>query len=441
MRLKSNCNKNCITPCSRPLKELDCRSVILPPAPAQGYVKAWAPAGTEVITSGALFPQAVRRQRLLVAVGAIILMGLALTAGCRRQDAGARDNPRSVAAVPVSVAVVEQKTVPVQLRTFGTVESYATVGIKSQVVGELMTIHFQEGQDVKRGDPLFTIDPRPFEAALQMAQANLARDTAQSKNAQSEAARAEKLFREGVLTQEELDRRRTAADALTAAVQADAAAVDQAQLQLEYCFIHAPMDGRTGSRHADVGELVKIGGDSPLVTINQIKPIYVAFSPPQQELGRIRKYLAQEQKLAVEAIIPAGGGPPNRGLLTLVENQIDLATGTIRLKGTFANEDERLWPGQHVEVVLTLTRQSDAIVAPAQAVQTRQAGQFVFVVKDDNTVEDRPVTMDRTINNESVISEGLQPGEKVVTDGHLRLVPGAPVELKDALPVREVKEP
>ena len=349
---------------------------------------------------------------------------LFLTCSC-----GKSGQPVKKEGVPVTVSTVIQKTVPIQLRAIGNVEAYSTVSVKSQIGGELIRIHFKEGQDVKKGDILFTIDPRPYEAALKQAEANLARDTAQLENARVDARRYGELVSKGYVAQQQYDQIQTNAAALEATVLADKAAVENAKLQLSYCFIHAPLNGRTGSLLSHQGDMIKANADNPMVVINQIQPIYVTFSIPEQHLREIKRYMAKG-KLKGEAIIPGDENSPVQGIVTFVDNTVDTSTGTIKLKGTFENKEKRLWPGQFVNVVLTLTTQPDAIVVPSQAVQTGQQGLYVFVVKSDLTVESRPVVTGRNLDGEVVIEKGLAPGEQVVTDGQLRLVPGAKVEIK-----------
>jgi len=335
-------------------------------------------------------------------------------------------------AMPVSVATVVAKTVPVEVSAIGTVEAYSTVSVKAQVTGELTGVYFQEGQEVKKGQLLFTIDRRPFEAALHQAEASLARDIAQAQNARAQARRYAKLFEGGVASKEQYDQMQTSADALDAAVRADKAAVENAKLQLEYCTITSPIDGRAGSLMVHVGNLVKANDVPVLLVINQISPIYVDFALAQQYLSEVKKYMATG-RLRVAAFLPNDEQHPEQGVLTFVDNAVDTSTGTIRLKGTFANTARRLWPGQFVNVLLTLTAQPKAIVVPSQAIQSSQAGSYVFVVTSDLKAESRPVAVGRTIAGEAVIEKGLQPGEKVVTDGQLRLVPGARVEIKAGL--------
>ncbi len=358
-----------------------------------------------------------------------ILAAVAFLSACSQNGArGDVAQPFMSVVAPVTVAPVAQKTVPVELRAIGNVEAYSTVSVKSQVEGQLERVYFREGQDVKKGDLLFTIDSRPFEAALRQAEANLARDQAQEKNARAQADRSEKLFESGIVSKDQFDQVRTNFDALQAAVRADQAAVENAKIQLGYCSIRSPVEGRTGNLMVHEGNVVK-ANDTALVVINQINPLYVDFSVPEQFLPEIKKYQTRG-KLKVEAIMPNEEARPEQGVLTFVNNAVDSGTGTILLKGTFPNAEKRLWPGQFVNVVLVLTSLPNAVVVPSQAVQTGQQGQYAFVVKPDLTVDLRPVATGETIGGETVIEKGLQPGEKVVTDGQLLLRPGAKVEVK-----------
>jgi multidrug efflux system membrane fusion protein len=330
--------------------------------------------------------------------------------------------------VPVKTGDVMQQNVPVQVRTIGNVEAYSTVSIKAQVGGEVEGVYFQEGQDVKKNDLLFKIDPRPYEAALRQAEAALARDLAQAKNAEEQARRYEILVQKNYVSRDQYDQLRANADALAAVVEADKANVENSRLQLAYCTIKSPISGRAGTVLVNAGNVVK-ASDIAMTTINQIMPIYVTFSVPEQNLADIKKYMARGE-LKVEAIVPGDETHPARGDLTFIDNAIDSTTGTIKLKGTFENRDKRLWPGQFVNVVLTLTVQRNAVIIPSAAVQSGQQGQYVFVVKPDLTVESRPVTVSRTYGDFIVVAQGVTPGEKVVTDGQLQLVPGAHVEVK-----------
>ena len=390
----------------------------------------------------------VKKGKILL--GSIFVTALIFLSSC----SGKKENPTM--ALPVEVAPAVQKTVPVELRAIANVQAYSTVSVKSRIAGQLMQVYFKEGQEVKQGELLFTVDPRPFEAALQQAEANLERnmalvkqaeanierDVAQAKNAQVEADRHKFLFEKGVVPRQQYDNFRTSAEAFEAtvradraakanadaAVLADRAAVQNAKLQLSYCSIRSPMDGRTGSLIVQEGNMIK-DNDVILVVINQITPIYVAFSIPEQYLSEIKKYMASG-KIQVEALIPMNEERPEKGIITFIDNAVDSSTGTIRLKGTFANHEKRLWPGQFVNVVLTLAIEPNVIVVPSQTIQTGQAGQYVFVVKSDFTVESRPVVVGRSVNGEVVIQKGLQANENVVTDGQLRLYPGARVEIK-----------
>jgi multidrug efflux system membrane fusion protein len=329
---------------------------------------------------------------------------------------------------PVIVSLTTKKTVPVELRAIGNVQAYSTVMVKSKVGGELIRAHFIEGQDVKKGDLLLTIDPRPYEAAFKEAEANLQRDLARARNAAEDARRYESLIQRKVVSAQQYEKIRSDADALDATVLADKAAVENAKIQLDYCSIRSPIDGRTGSLSVKQGNIIK-ADDITLVVINQIIPIDVSFSIPEQFLPEIRKHMASK-KLQVEASFPQSDERPEKGTITFVDNAVDTSTGTIRLKGAFANRERKLWPGQFVNVVLTLTEEPNVIVVPSQAIQTGQEGQYVFVVKPDLTVESRQVVVGRTVNGETVVQKGLQVDERVVTDGQLRLYPGAKVEVK-----------
>jgi len=416
-----------------------------------------------------------------------LLIAAAAVAGCSESQSGAQGKPPAPPAVPVGAAVAEERVVPVQVTTVGTVQAYTTVGVKSQVAGQIDQVHFTEGQDVKRGALLFTIDPRPLQAALRQAEANVAKDRAQLRQmeaalaqrqaevaqtqanlerdqAQMETAKVQEqryatLVQKELIAREQYDQVRTNMASMQATVQADRAAVDNARastqaaaamvdnaraviqsdeaavdtarLQLAYTTIRAPMDGRTGNLLVQGGNVLKSNEDNPLVVIAQIRPIYVSFSVPQQHLAAIKKFRA-DGTLKVEAL-PDPSQPPVAGAVTFMNNTVDPTTGTIQLKATFANSDSALWPGQFVDVALTLTTER-AVVVPTQAVQAGQQGPFVFVVKQDLTVESRPVKVGRRLARELVVEQGLKSGERVVTDGQLRLVPGSRVEVKPQKP-------
>jgi len=338
----------------------------------------------------------------------------------------AKQGPQRV--VPVKIGEVMQQDIPVQINAIGNVEAYNTVSVKALVGGEIIDVHFKEGQDVHQGDLLFQIDPRPYEAALKQAEAALARDSAQSKNAEEQAKRYEILVQKDYVSKDQYDQLRANADALAAAVQADRANVENARLQLAYCTIKSPIDGRVGSVLINKGNVVK-ANDAAMVTINKITPIYVTISVPEQNLSEIKKYMAAGT-LKVEAIIPGDEKHPAHGMLTFINNAVDTTTGTIQLKATFENKDKRLWPGQFVNAVITLTTQRNAVVMPSAALQAGQQGQYVFTVKTDSTVESRPVVVARTFGDLAVITQGVTPGEKVVIDGQLNLIPGVRVEIK-----------
>ncbi|MGA2172106.1 MAG: efflux RND transporter periplasmic adaptor subunit [Sedimentisphaerales bacterium] len=352
----------------------------------------------------------------------VVLCSVVLLVSCSRKPANQGQ------AVSVVTATVEQKTVPIEIRNFGTVDAYSTVAIKSQITGVLTDVHFKEGQLVQKDALLLSIDSRPYEAALKSAQASLRKDEAQLQNAEKEMSRWAGLLKQGFTSQEQYDQTVTTAESLRAAVEADKANVENAKLQVDYCSIQSPIEGLAGMLLVQQGNLVK-ADDVTVVTINQVKPIYVTFSVPQQHLPQIQKYMAAG-RIEVAANPPQAAEQPAVGWLSFIDNSIDNNTGTIRLRATFDNEDMRLWPGQFVDVKLILTQEPNAIVIPSQAIQTSQKGDFVFVVKSDQTVEQRPVTIERRINNEAVV-KGLEAGEIVVTDGQLNLVPGTKTQAKN----------
>ncbi|TVM00055.1 MAG: efflux RND transporter periplasmic adaptor subunit [Candidatus Brocadia sp. WS118] len=351
-----------------------------------------------------------------------------LTTSC---SPGSKEKQAMPASVPVTVAIAEQKDIPIQIRTIGNVEAYSTVSVKTRVEGELSRVYFKEGQEVKKGDLLFMIDPRPFKALLRQFEANLARNTAQMKKAEADVRRYEELLKSGVVSKQEYDQYRTNFEAFSATVRADEAAVVNAKLQLGYCYIRSPINGRIGRLEVNQGNIVK-DIDTILVTINQTKPIYVAFFLPEQGLSEVRQYMARKN-LKVEAIVPNVEMNPATGELTFINNEVNESTGTILLKALFANEDESLWPRQFVNVILTLKTQSGAVVIPSHAIQVGQEGNYVFVVRPDFTVESRPVVLGNSFNQETVIAKGIQPGEKVVIDGQFQLAHGIKVEIKNNL--------
>ena len=389
-----------------------------------------------------------RAARLLTAAAL-----LAVLSSCSADKTAEAKKPPVEEEAPVTIGEVVEKPMPIQLRSIGNVEAYSTVQVKSQIGGELVRVFFTEGQDVKNGDPLFQIDPRPYEEAVRQAEAalardnaqaiqaeaNLARDVAQSEYAKAHAARYSKLAAQGVVSKEQDDQMRASAkaaeentradraavDSARASANADKSTLDRAKLELTYCLIRSPINGRTGNLLIHQGNIVK-ANDVNLIVINQVQPIYVDFSVPGAHLADVKRNMATG-RLKV-AVFPKDGSPPAQGTLTFVDNNIDLTTGTIMLKGTFANERRSLWPGEFVDAVLTLHTVLNAVVAPSQAIQTGQQGQYVFTVTQDNRVQSRPVKVAWRVGDEVVIESGLHPGERVVTDGQLRLIPGSKIK-------------
>jgi membrane fusion protein, multidrug efflux system len=368
---------------------------------------------------------------------------------------GGRGGGRGAGGAPVPVVTGHSvaKPMPVTIPAVGTAEPLVTVQVRAQVTGQLSRVHFREGQDVNKGDPLFSLDSRPFEAALRQAEAVLARDTAQSKNAQAQQTRYKELFDRGLIPRDQYETQSATASALEATLAADLSQVENARLSLQYATIKAPISGRTGALAVHEGDLIRANDTAPLVVINQVAPIYVSFSVPGRYLPQIRQNQAR-QPLRIQAVNksgevpgaapgvlgspapgpvqapgrdPASGSLSEGGAVTFIDNAVDPTTGTIKLKGTFANADHALWPGLFVQVTLVLSTDPKAIVVPAAAVQASQAGQYVFVVKADRTVELRNVTIERQQGEEMVIAQGLTAGEEIVTDGHLRLTPGVRV--------------
>ena len=330
--------------------------------------------------------------------------------------------------IPVVVAKAEARDVPVEIQAVGNVQAYSAVSIRSQITGQITQVHFKEGQEVKKGDELFTIDPRPFQAALNQAEASLQSGQAMLMNSRLNFERTSNLLNSKIASQADYDTALSAYRSAQSTVTADAAAVTNAQLNLAYTSIKSPIDGRTGNLTIKEGNVVK-APDDILVSITQIHPIYVAFSVPEDNLPAIR-HQAADQSLPVKAYPAGETNSAASGELTFIDNSVDTNTGTILLKATFQNTNTVLWPGQFVQASLVLSNLSQATVVPSQAVQTGQDGEFLFVVKPDDTVEARPVSAGITFDGIRVIASGLKLGETVVTDGQVRLTEGAKVSVK-----------
>lgn len=365
--------------------------------------------------------------------------------------------------VPVTVAQVALKNVPVEVQVIGNVEALSTISVRAQVGGQLMQVHFKEGDYVKKGDLLFEIDPRPLEAALHQseanlardqatigqAQANLAKDEAQARYLAAQAERYSQLFQNGIISRDQAEQVRANADAIAQGVTADRAtiestranlgatqaAVENARVQLGFTKIYSPIDGRTGNLTVKQGNVVQ-ATVMELVTILQVQPIYVTFSVPESQLPATKRYMDQHTLQVRAKPQDDATADEDIGDLTFVDNTVDVTTGTIKLKGTFPNKDRRLWPGQFVRVTLRLTTQTGAIVVPNQAVQTGQSGPYIYVVKADHTVESRPVVTGARVDQDMVIEKGIVAGETVVTEGQLRLAPGSRVILPGERPGR-----
>lgn len=355
---------------------------------------------------------------------AILLLPLLACAGRRRQ---------APPPVPVTVAQARYEDIPYDITANGTVEPIRTVAVASQVSGMVMRVGFREGDDVTEGQLLFQIDPRPYQNALEQAQATLARDLAQLENAQQQVTRYEGLSQSKDVTAEQFDAMKTTAAAQAAAVKADSAAVANAQLNLQYTDIRAPISGRTGSVLVKAGNLVRVPSTGPLVVINQLRPIQVRFAVPASYLPQVREYTRSSDDLLVTAQPANDSTGPLRGMLTFVDNAVDSTTGTIMLKARFANADERLWPGEFVTTTLRLYVQHQALIIPSSAIINGSSGSLVFVIGSDGRAATRDVTVGRSVGDDVIVDGGLSAGETVVTDGQLRLTAGAKVEIKPAM--------
>ena len=332
------------------------------------------------------------------------------------------------APIPVTVAAADQRTVPIRLLAIGNVEAYQTVSIKARVDGQIVEVKFREGQPVAKGDVLFRIDPRPYQATLRQAEANALRDAAARDQARSQAKRYQELLDKNFISKEAYAQIRTNAETAEATASASRAALENARLNFEYCTISSPLDGYVGKVLLQAGNLVKANDVAPLVIINQVRPIYVNFAVPEQSLPEVRKRMAAGP-LSVEVLPPDPGAPHIGGTLIFVDNAVDPSTGTIRLRAQFDNAEAALWPGQFVNVSLRLYEQADAITIPSSAVQTGPEGQYVYVIGDNLTAEVRRIKVHRTDGEIAIVEQGLAKNERVVTRGQLRLGPKVKVQI------------
>lgn len=394
--------------------------------------------------------------RFYLSIFSLYLVAAFATVGCKSQKGPSAGGPPP--PVPVSIATAEKQQVPVELKAVGTVEASSVIQVRSRVAGELVAVHFAEGANVNKGDLLFEIDPRPYQEAIRQAEssvirdtailsqteANLARDRAQATSVDADAARAEQLSKQGIISRSQHDQSLAASGALKASIRADMAAIesaraaiesdrvtiDRAKLDLTYCRIYAPESGRVGNLLVHQGNLVS-ANSTPLVVVNRLEPIWVSFGVPEQNLAAIRRNSAS-RSLPVQASLDDQPGRASNGVLQVIDNTVDSNSGTIHLKAVFDNKDHVLWPGQFVQVTLTVDTRSNAILIPSEAVQPGAKGPMVYVVKPDQTVEPRNVTVGPNVGKKLLIETGVAAGENVVTDGQLRLFPGARIQPVEA---------
>jgi len=363
-----------------------------------------------------------RPERTLIA---LVMIGLLASAGACSNAKGEKPKEKKQ-PTPVTVARVVEKTVAMEIRAIGNAEACASVVIKSQVGGMITRQVVRDGQDVVKGDPLFTIDPRPFDIALKEAQAKLERDMALLNQAEADLNRYSRLKQTNAISQEQYEQALVAVKTYRATVRLDETIVSRARLELEYASVKAPIAGRVGSVLVHEGNIIKANDDRSLTVINQIQPICVSFALPERYLSSVFQHMA-EKKLTLSAFIENESATPETGELTSVDNAVDKQTGTIRLKGTFANADKRLWPGHFVRVVLKLADVQGTRVVPSSAVQTGIHGEYVYILTPEGKADMRSVKIGRIQDGETVIEEGLEAGETVITDGHILLTPGASV--------------
>lgn len=359
----------------------------------------------------------------LTGIAALCLASAGLT-GCSKKV----EQPKGRPPAPVVTAPATRADVPVLIKAIGTMEASESVAIRSQISGELTVVAFREGDEVQKGALLFQLDPRSYQAAVRKAEASLARNQIMLANAGRDYLRYAQLVKDGIVTQEQAEGYRTRAESAEADVAADKAAVESARTQLSYCTITAPISGRLGALMTDRGNVVK-ANDSVLVTINRLTPVNASFTISGKELDALKRRMSAG-KIAVEAELPGAAGGKELGIVSFIDNTIDPGTGMIRVKASFPNGKKLLWPGQFVNLSLTIARLNNAVVVPSQAIQTGQKGLFVFAVLPDGTAEIRPVSVGPASGGMTVIEKGIQPGEQVVIDGQMRVVPGGKVEVK-----------
>jgi multidrug efflux system membrane fusion protein len=369
----------------------------------------------------------------IAVVGVIALAALAWLFEPSVPATAAEKPPAAAAGIPVTAGVVATADVPVVLNGIGSVQAFNMVTIKSRVDGQIVKVEFVEGQEAKAGDRLVQIDPRPYQAALEQAQAAKAKDEAQLAGAQADLDRYSKLVGSGYQTRQSYDQQKALVAQSQAAIKGDTAQIDAAQLNLGYCDIRSPIDGRLGAKLVDAGNMVRATDATGLVTIAQVKPIFVSFTLPQDEAHKVRERQAKAP-LEVMAYGQDATTLLATGELTLIDNAIDQATGTIRLKASFANDDERLWPGEFTNLRVILNVRKGATTVPAQTVQDGATGHFAYVIKPDDTVERREVEIAGVQDGIAIVTKGLSPGEKIVVDGQFRLTAGARVRLSAPAP-------
>jgi multidrug efflux system membrane fusion protein len=375
-------------------------------------------------------------KRTAILVGLVAILAAGGLIAYVSSDSRAREKPaaKGPAAVPVAVVAAAQQTVPVRLQAIGNVEAYTSVAVKSRVDGQILEVQFREGQEVKKGEVLFRIDARPFEAAFKQAEAQALRDAASRDQAASQERRYQELLEKNFVSKDAYAQYRTNSQTAQATAKATEAALENAKLNLEYTVIRSPIDGYVGRALLQAGNMVKANDTISLVVINQVKPVYVSFAIPEQKLATVRE-LMRKNPLKVEVTVPGGDKPLAEGRIAFLDNAVDQTTGTIKVRAVFDNADAALWPGQFYTVRVRLYDQENAIVVPSRALQTGPNGQFVYIVKEDMTVELRKVVVSRSEGDTAVLAEGgVAKGEKVVVRGALRLAPGAKVMVADSAP-------